>query len=205
VVKIYRFRSFLPVFALAVALPLFMPAAGLAGAGRDHGDPGGSSGAASEVDRTVRIEAKDMQFHPDTVDVANGETVRFVIRNADTVEHEFTIGPPEVQAAHRQEMAAMYDSGAMDPAFMSEGDDSHPGMMGSHHAQRRQAASAHGHDTAHGGPAMIHDDPNAVFLQPGETRELIWRFDRAQELKFACNVPGHFEAGMTGQFRFEQP
>jgi uncharacterized cupredoxin-like copper-binding protein len=32
--------------------------------------------------------------------------------------------------------------------------------------------------------------------------ELIWRFTRAMTLEFACNVPGHYEAGMVGQVRF---
>ncbi len=45
---------------------------------------------------------------------------------------------------------------------------------------------------------MGHDDANAVFLKPGETKELIWKFSRAGRFEFACNVPGHYEAGMSG-------
>ena len=52
------------------------------------------------------------------------------------------------------------------------------------------------------GAAMGHDDPNSVLLNPGETKELVWRFSgRDQQLEFACNVPGHYQAGMVGQFR----
>ena len=42
------------------------------------------------------------------------------------------------------------------------------------------------------------DDANAVFLKAGETRELVWRFGKAGRIEFACNVPGHYEAGMKG-------
>jgi uncharacterized cupredoxin-like copper-binding protein len=44
-----------------------------------------------------------------------------------------------------------------------------------------------------------HADPNARFLNPGETKELIWTFAEFHELEFACNVPGHYEAGMKGE------
>ena len=48
-------------------------------------------------------------------------------------------------------------------------------------------------------PGMQHSAPNVITLQPGETRSLIWRFThlRQQALVFACNVPGHYQAGMV--------
>lgn len=46
---------------------------------------------------------------------------------------------------------------------------------------------------------MNHSDPNAVMIKPGETKELIWKFAKAQKFEFACNVPGHYEAGMKGR------
>lgn len=45
---------------------------------------------------------------------------------------------------------------------------------------------------------MSHDDANAVFLAPGETKQLIWTFSKPGDFEFACNVPGHYEAGMHG-------
>jgi uncharacterized cupredoxin-like copper-binding protein len=51
---------------------------------------------------------------------------------------------------------------------------------------------------------MRHDDPNSVLLNPGERKGLVWRFDRElQNLEFACNVPGHYQSGMVGKFRWE--
>jgi len=48
-------------------------------------------------------------------------------------------------------------------------------------------------------PAMTHhDNVGAVHVQPGATGELVWTFDRAGEFRYACLIPGHFEAGMIG-------
>lgn len=46
---------------------------------------------------------------------------------------------------------------------------------------------------------MVHDDPNGVTVEAGETKELIWRFGAPGQIEFACHVPGHYEAGMRAQ------
>ena len=50
---------------------------------------------------------------------------------------------------------------------------------------------------------MMHDDPNSVLLEPGKTGEVIWTFSEATEVGFACNVPGHRNAGMVGIVVFQ--
>lgn len=45
-------------------------------------------------------------------------------------------------------------------------------------------------------PGMTHSDGNTVSVFPGKSKELTWRFSGDSEVVFACNVPGHFEAGM---------
>ena len=45
-------------------------------------------------------------------------------------------------------------------------------------------------------PNMVHEDPNTVSLAAGETARLSWRFIGKDTVVFACNIPGHFEAGM---------
>lgn len=205
--KFNHYPLFVPATA-AVASAFLLgapPASG--GVGHGEGFVGGGPGGPGEVGRTVEIEAKDMRFFPDSVSVEDGETVRFVIHNTDSVEHDFTIGTPEVQAAHREEMGEMYAAGAMDPAAMP-GDLNHGGMMDSDGDHGHMSGHMSGHRDAHmegaSSAAMGHDDPNAVMVQPGETKELIWRFERAGELQFACNVPGHYESGMIGRFGFER-
>jgi uncharacterized cupredoxin-like copper-binding protein len=50
---------------------------------------------------------------------------------------------------------------------------------------------------------MTHEGPNTVLVAPGEKAELTWRFGEPDELEFACNLPGHYEAGMAGPVSFE--
>lgn len=129
-----------------------------------HGEmAGGQPGSPDAVDRTIRIDAADIEFDRQRIEVEAGETIRFVITNTGQLDHDFTLGTPAMQRAHQEEMRKMM------------ADD---GMQG-------------------------HDDPNAVMLEPGQTKELIWRFAEADELEFACNVPGHYEAGMRGEIVFD--
>lgn len=47
-------------------------------------------------------------------------------------------------------------------------------------------------------PEMEHDDPNAIRLAAGKSGEIIWQFSKNGTFKFACLVPGHYDAGMHG-------
>lgn len=47
-------------------------------------------------------------------------------------------------------------------------------------------------------PNMQHTDPNMVQVEPGEVKEVVWKFSKAGKVDFACLQPGHFEAGMKG-------
>jgi uncharacterized cupredoxin-like copper-binding protein len=54
-------------------------------------------------------------------------------------------------------------------------------------------------------PDMKHEnDPAAVTLAPGETKEVIWKFSKPirGQLEFACQIPGHYDAGMTSKVAF---
>jgi uncharacterized cupredoxin-like copper-binding protein len=47
-----------------------------------------------------------------------------------------------------------------------------------------------------GGMTMAHDHPFAVYLEPGQTKELTWNFTNPGEFIYGCHVPGHYDAGM---------
>ena len=51
---------------------------------------------------TVKITARYSRFEPDRLTVKPGSTVRFVIHNADPIDHEFIIGPPETHDIHQR-------------------------------------------------------------------------------------------------------
>lgn len=52
-------------------------------------------------------------------------------------------------------------------------------------------------------PNMQHGEPNMISLQPGQMGGLIWTFDQAGTVDFACLIPGHMEAGMKGSIKVE--
>lgn len=49
-------------------------------------------------------------------------------------------------------------------------------------------------------PGMKHDEANAVSLAPGEVKNVIFSFNNSGAFQAACNIPGHFEAGMKVNF-----
>ena len=50
--------------------------------------------------------------------------------------------------------------------------------------------------TMQGMGSMTHDEPNAIGLEPGETKELTMTFSELGETLAGCHIPGHYPAGM---------
>lgn len=46
---------------------------------------------------------------------------------------------------------------------------------------------------------MEHDEPHMAHVSAGKSQDLVWTFNRPGEFDFACLIPGHYEAGMTGK------
>lgn len=46
---------------------------------------------------------------------------------------------------------------------------------------------------------MKHVGPNMITLNPGQRGGMVWQFDAAGTVDFACLVPGHLDAGMVGK------
>jgi len=67
---------------------------------------------ALQVDRSIEVVMLDnMKFMPDTLQVSEGETIRFVVRNKGKLTHEMVIGNPADIAAHAKEMQEMAATG----------------------------------------------------------------------------------------------
>jgi len=107
--QIYRYSALL---GAAVTSLLGFEAA-LAGAGHGAGSHHNMATPNSDAIRTIEVVARDIEFSTNQIQVNPGETVRFLIRNEGELEHDFTIGDADTQAAHRAEMQAMM-SGASD-------------------------------------------------------------------------------------------
>ncbi len=50
-------------------------------------------------------------------------------------------------------------------------------------------------------PTMEHDAPYMAHVATGKRGEMVWQFTEVGEFKFACLIPGHFEAGMVGTIK----
>jgi len=148
----------------------------------------GRPAPVAKAQRSVEVVMGDMSFDPKAIDIKAGETIRFVLVNKGQLLHEFNLGDATMHAAHQQEMLKMQQSGMLTPTAMKEMD--HSAMAGMDHA-----SPAHG---------MQHDDPNSVLVAPGKTAELTWTFTKATSLEFACNIPGHYQAGMVGKLTVSQ-
>lgn len=59
-----------------------------------------SCAPASAGVRTIVLDIEHSRFEPARVTVERGETVRFVVRNLDPIDHELIVGDIEVQDAH---------------------------------------------------------------------------------------------------------
>jgi len=189
-----RIDRFVRCAALAAGAGLLtMSAPALADAGHGQGAAIGAPATASAATRTVKVKLGDTFYKPETIQVKPGETVRFVLANSGELLHEFNIGTAAMHAEHRKEMLAMTESGMLTATGLN------PDMAQMDHSE--MGHSTMGHSNMAGMP-MQHDDPNSVLVEPGKTKELVWKFSRPADLEFACNIPGHYESGMVGDIRF---
>lgn len=172
--------------SLLVAPGLSFAAPGEAGHKHDTAAIGEPAKATTKT-RTVQVVMGDNFYEPETIPVKAGETVRFVIKNTGEFLHEFNIGTAAMHAAHQKEMAMMVEHGMLTTTGVDEKkmNMDHSKMPGMSHS-------------------MKHDDPNSALVEPGKTRELTWKFTKDTALEFACNMPGHYEAGMVGKVNFQR-
>lgn len=143
-----------------------------------HSNPAGEPGKASEVSRTMEIDMTENRYSMEKITVKAGETIRFVVRNKGQLVHEFNIGTPDMHKGHQKEMMMMVDHGVLEADKINH--DKMKMDMG-------------------GGKTMEHNDPNSVLLEPGKSGEIVWKFSNAGTFEIACNVPGHYDAGMVGR------
>jgi uncharacterized cupredoxin-like copper-binding protein len=177
-VKTIAISTFSATFLLGAAQTW---AAGEHGGGHGVKSTIGTAGKAVSATRTVNINMLDNLYEPEKVLVKEGETIRFIVKNLGELVHEFNIGTSAMHIVHQKEMEMMVDHGALEPDKIN-------------HAKMKMDMG--------GGKTMMHNDPNSILLEPGKTGEVIWKFSNASKIEFACNVPGHYDAGMMGKFHF---
>jgi uncharacterized cupredoxin-like copper-binding protein len=61
----------------------------------------------------------------------------------------------------------------------------------------------HEQEMAEMGGMTMPDEPNAIQVAAGETREITWRFTEAGVVLIGCHQAGHYDAGMRGEVTVE--
>ena len=135
----------------------------------------GVKGKLSEVNRTIEIKMYDNYFEPNEIIIKKGETIKFIVSNHGELVHEFNIATKEMHIKHQPEMMKMVEH----EILLADRIDKEK--------MKEMAKKDH---------SMAHSHSNSVLLEPNEIGEIIWKFSTTANLEAACNVPGHYEAGM---------
>ena len=105
-------HSLLAAAALVVSGPAL--ASGNHTGGHGHNDGGetaiGKPGVAAKAGRTITIEMSDnMRYTPSNIQVKQGETVRFIVKNVGQVKHELSLGTEKELLEHLEQMKKFPD------------------------------------------------------------------------------------------------
>ena len=138
----------------------------------------GEKGKKDEVTREVTVKMYDNYYVPNSIKVKRNETVRFVVENMGELVHEYNIATKEMHLKHQPEMQKMVE---MEIILADKIDEK---------KMKEMAKIDH---------AMAHKHANSLLLEPKEKGEIIWKFSNSVKLEIACNVPGHYEAGMIAR------
>ena len=135
----------------------------------------GEKGKLSEVTRVIEIKMYDNYYEPEEINIAKGETIKFIVHNYGELVHEFNIATKEMHIKHQPEMMKMVEHEILLPNKIDK------------KKMKEMAKKDH---------AMGHSHSNSALLEPNGKAELIWKFSTDIKLEGACNVPGHYESGM---------
>ena len=135
----------------------------------------GEKGKEKEVDRIIEVKMYDTYYEPNEFKIKKNETIKFIVYNYGELVHEFNIATKEMHLNHQPEMMRMVEN----EILLADRIDK----------QKMMKMSKKDH-------SMAHKHSNSALLSPGESAELIWKFNNTLDIEAACNVPGHYEVGM---------
>jgi uncharacterized cupredoxin-like copper-binding protein len=138
----------------------------------------GSKGNENDISRVIKVIMYDNYYEPSSFQINAGETIKFEIENAGELVHEFNIANKMMHINHQPEMEKMVDNEIL---FADSIDKNKMKKM------------------AKIDKSMGHSHSNSVLLEPKQKGNIIWRFDNAVNIEVACNVPGHYQAGMIAK------
>ena len=138
----------------------------------------GSVGDAKEVTRIIKVVMYDNRYEPNLFKIKAGETIKFEIENAGDLVHEFNIANKMMHLKHQPEMERMVENEIL--------------LADSIDKKKME-------QTSKIDKTMAHSHNNSILLEPKQKGNIIWKFDNAVNIEIACNVPGHYQAGMIAK------
>ena len=138
----------------------------------------GSVGNAKEVTRIIKVVMYDNRYEPNLFKIKAGETIKFEIENAGDLVHEFNIANKMMHLKHQPEMEKMVENEIL--------------LADSIDKKKMEQMSKID-------KTMAHSHNNSILLEPKQKGNIIWKFDNAVNIEIACNVPGHYQAGMIAK------
>ena len=138
----------------------------------------GEKGKFEEVDKVIEVKMYDTFYEPNEFKIKKNETIKFIVHNYGELVHEFNIATKEMHLKHQSEMMKMVENEIL--------------LADTINKKKMKELSKKDH-------AMSHTHANSVLLEPNKSEEIIWKFNTSAELEAACNVPGHYEAGMIAK------
>ena len=111
--KTHTLAKVLALMTIALSSSAFAGGNHAGGHGHGHDDEEtaiGKPGVAARVNRTITIEMNDsMRYAPADVQVKQGETIRFVVKNVGKVKHELSLGTQQELLEHLEQMRKFPD------------------------------------------------------------------------------------------------
>ena len=138
----------------------------------------GSKGNKNDISRVIKVIMYDNYYEPSSFQINAGETIKFEIENAGELVHEFNIANKMMHINHQPEMEKMVENEIL---FADSIDKNKMKKM------------------AKIDKSMGHSHSNSVLLEPKQKGDIIWKFENAVNIEVACNVPGHYQAGMIAK------
>ena len=138
----------------------------------------GEKGDIKDVTKVINVKMFDNYYEPNEITVKKGETVKFIVKNVGELVHELNIATKEMHIKHQPEMVKMVEN----EILLADSIDKNK--------MKEMAKMDH---------SMAHKHANSVLLEPNNSGEIIWKFSTSAKLEIACNVPGHYEAGMIAK------
>lgn len=115
-----KLKSIHAIAALSLAIVSGAAAASGSHAGGHGNDAVGKPGVATKVTRTVKIDMTDaMRFTPSSIDVKQGETVRFIVKNSGKIKHEMVLGTEKELKEHYEVMKKNPEMEHADPNMVT--------------------------------------------------------------------------------------